>query len=81
MTTKKNLQHVKKKLKADLDDIQPRIDQTTRLMPVEADIQQLKPRLQASTNRLPLLICRCPTDQRAIRFQYDAIQGKAEGNQ
>jgi DNA repair exonuclease SbcCD ATPase subunit len=73
---KKEISARKKNLKADLEDIQPRIDQTSRLMPeaqewaaIEAEIANV----EAEINAIDELI----SDRaKAIRSQYDDIQAK-----
>ncbi len=68
----------KKKLKDDLDNIQPRIDQTTRLTPEArnwAEIESDIAKMQARINEIDELIA---DRAKAIRGQYEEIQRKQE---
>lgn len=73
---KKELSARKKKLKDDLDDIQPRIDQTARLMPETKDFAAIE--LEISEIDAELVgISKLMSDRsEAIRGQYEGIQQK-----
>lgn len=75
---KKELSARKKKLKADLDDIQPRIDQTTRLMPTEADYTAIEAEIASIDKQIAAIELQMSDRSKAIREQYDEIQRKQE---
>lgn len=75
---KREISARKKKLKDDLDNIQPRIDQTTRLTPEAknwAEIESDIAKMQARINEIDELIA---DRAKAIRGQYEEIQRKQE---
>ena len=73
---KKELSARKKKLKADLDDIQPRIDQTTRLMPANSDFEAIEKEIAEVDEKIKAIDEQLADRAKAIRGQYDAIQAK-----
>lgn len=73
---KKELAARKKKLKADLENIQPRIDQTTRLMPAEQDWKELEQRIELINKEIAQIDEMLADSAKANRAQYDLIQAK-----
>jgi len=73
---KKELSARKKKLKDDLENIQPRIDQTTRLMPENRDFKAIENEIAEIDNQIKAIDLEISDKAAAIRGQYDEIQGK-----
>lgn len=66
----------KKKAKEELDDIQPRIDQTTKLMPANRDFAAIEFEIEAIDKKIIVIDCMVSDRSKAINGQYDAIQEK-----
>ncbi|MBV5348900.1 AAA family ATPase [bacterium] len=73
---KKELSARKKKLKDDLDDIQPRIDQTTRLMPETKDFDGIESEIVGIERKIKGIDMQLSDRSAAIREQYEGIQQK-----
>ncbi len=73
---KKELAARKKKLKSDLENIQPRIDQTTRLMPAEQAWKELETRIDLINKEIAQIDEILADSAKANRAQYEAIQEK-----
>ena len=73
---KKELSARKKKLKSDLENIQPRIDQTTRLMPAEQDWKELEKKIDLINKEIAQIDEILADSAKANRAQYEAIQAK-----
>lgn len=73
---KKELAARKKKLKADLENIQPRIDQTTRLMPAEQDWKELEKQIDLINKEIAQIDEMLADSAKANQAQYEAIQEK-----
>lgn len=73
---KKELSARKKKLKDDLENIQPKIDQTTRLMPEQKDFQSIESELRLTEEFISAIDLQISDKAAAIRGQYDEIQEK-----
>ena len=73
---KKELSTRKKKLKADLDDIQPRIDQTSRLMPESADWKEIEQTIKQVEKQIRDIETMMSDRAAAIRGQFEEIQAK-----
>lgn len=73
---KKSLSARKKKLKEDLENIQPRIDQTSRLMPEAADYSAIEAELATIDEQMKAIDLQLSDRAAAIRGQYEEIQGK-----
>ena len=71
---KKELAVRKKRLKADLDEIQPRIDQTQRLMPESADFLALEKELANIEVEIAKTDKAISDITERIRLQYEAVQ-------
>ena len=71
---KKELAVRKKRLKADLDEIQPRIDQTQRLMPESADFLALEKGLANIEVEIAKTDKAISDITERIRLQYEAVQ-------
>lgn len=72
---KKSLSARKKKLKEDLENIQPRIDQTSRLMPEMADYSAIEKELANVDEQMKAIDEQLSDRSKAIRSQYEEIQG------
>lgn len=66
----------KKKLKDELDTIQPRIDQTHRLMPENADFDALEVEIESLEKQLADIDQSISDKTSAIRKQYQGVQKK-----
>ena len=66
----------KKKLKDELDTIQPRIDQTHRLMPENADFDALEVEIESLEKQLADIDQSISDKTAAIRKQYQGVQEK-----
>ena len=73
---KKELSARKKKLKDDLDNIQPRIDQTTKLMPEQKDFASIEGEIILTDELIQAIDLQISDKAAAIRGQYDEIQEK-----
>jgi DNA repair exonuclease SbcCD ATPase subunit len=73
---KKEIAAKKKKAKTELDDIQPRIDQTTRLMPENKDFAAIEREIKSIDNEITVIDGMIADRSKAIRGQYEAIQEK-----
>jgi DNA repair exonuclease SbcCD ATPase subunit len=73
---KKELSARKKKLKDDLDNIQPRIDQTVKLMPQNKDFASLEGEINLIDDLIIGIELQISDKATAIRGQYDDIQEK-----
>lgn len=73
---KKEIAARKRKLNEAMDDIQPRIDQTTRLMPEVKDFEALERELSEVDAELVMISKQMSDRSEAIRGQYTDIQEK-----
>lgn len=73
---KKEIAARKRKLKEDLENIQPRIDQTTRLMPEAKDVEQLNKELSEIELKITTVEDSIADRSAAIRTQYEGVQQK-----
>lgn len=73
---KKELSARKKKLKDDLDNIQPRIDQTTKLMPEQKDFASIEGEIVLTDELIQAIDLQISDKAAAIRGQYNEIQEK-----
>ncbi|NCB40370.1 MAG: hypothetical protein EOM80_16545 [Erysipelotrichia bacterium] len=73
---KKEIAARKRKLKEDLENIQPRIDQTTRLMPEAKDVEQLNTELAGIEKQITEVEDSIADRSAAIRTQYEGVQQK-----
>ena len=73
---KKELSARKKKLKDDLENIQPKIDQTTRLMPEAKDFEAIESEIVLTDELIKAIDLQISDKATAIRGQYDEIQEK-----
>ena len=73
---KKELSARKKKLKDDLENIQPKIDQTTRLMPEAKDFEAIAGEILLTDELIKAIDLQISDKATAIRGQYDEIQEK-----
>jgi uncharacterized coiled-coil DUF342 family protein len=73
---KKEISAKKKKLKEDLDNISPRIDQTTRLMPEAKDWDKIASEIDDIDEQIKRIDQQMTDRAAAIRGQYDEIQAK-----
>ena len=73
---KKELSARKKKLKDDLENIQPKIDQTTRLMPQQKDFEAIAGEILLTDELIKAIDLQISDKATAIRGQYDEIQAK-----
>ncbi len=71
---KRELSSRKKRLKADLDEIQPRIDQTQRLMPEMTDFATLEEELASIEVDIATTDKAISDVTERVRLQYEAIQ-------
>lgn len=76
---KKELSALKKKLKADLDNIQPKIDQTARLMPEEDNFDVIERDIHNAEAKIRDIDEFLSDGTEAIRKQYESIQQR-QGN-
>lgn len=75
---KKEISARKKKLKADLDDIQPKIDQTVRLMPEAIDFESVEAAIADTDKAIAEIDLQMNDRAAAIRVQYDEIQNSQD---
>ncbi len=73
---KREIASRKKKLKEDLGNIQPRIDQTTRLMPSDVDYSALSVELEGVEKSIAQVDESIADTTKAIRQQYEGVQAK-----
>jgi DNA repair exonuclease SbcCD ATPase subunit len=73
---KREISAKKKRLKDDLEQIQPRIDQTQKLMPESADFDTLEAEIKDYENQIANIDKAIGDKSEAIRQQYDAVQTK-----
>jgi hypothetical protein len=73
---KKELSARKKKLKDDLENIQPKIDQTTRLMPEQKNFESIQTEIDLTEDFIAAIDLQISDKATAIRGQYDEIQAK-----
>jgi chromosome segregation ATPase len=73
---KKELSARKKKLKDDLEDIQPRIDQTNRLMPEAKDFAAIENEIKDIEQQIAAIDLQIADRSKAIRSKYQSIQDK-----
>jgi DNA repair exonuclease SbcCD ATPase subunit len=73
---KKELSARKKKLKDDLENIQPRIDQTAKLMPEQKDFQSIESEINLTEDFITAIDLQISDKAKAISNQYDEIQEK-----
>lgn len=73
---KKEISAKKKKAKEELETIQPRIDQTTKLMPASRDFAAIESEIKGIDNEVLVIDEQIQDLSKAIRGQYEAIQGK-----
>ena len=73
---KRELSARKKKLKDELDTIQPRIDQTHKLMPENTDFAALETEITSLTSQIQAIDEAITDKTKVIRLQYEATQKK-----
>lgn len=73
---KKELAARKKKLNEDLADIQPKIDQTTKLMPEQIDVAEYQKQVRDIEFQIAGIERQIADKSEAIRGQYEGIQAK-----
>ena len=66
----------KKKAKEELETVQPRIDQTTKLMPANRDFAAIEAEIKRIDNEIIVLDEQIQDRSKAIRGQYEAVQQK-----
>lgn len=71
---KRELSLRKKRLKADLDEIQPRIDQTQKLMPETIDFSTLEEELAGIEADIATTDKAISDETERVRLQYEAVQ-------
>lgn len=71
---KKEIAATKKRLQADLDQIQPRIDQTNRMMPESVDEQAINAKIADCDARIAALDNQIADASAAVRASYEAAQ-------
>lgn len=71
---KRELSSRKKRLKSDLDEIQPRIDQTQKLMPETTDFSALEENLAGIEAEIATTDKAISDATERVRLQYDAVQ-------
>lgn len=75
---KRELSSRKKRLKDDLAQIQPRIDQTSRLMPGKEDYSELERQLVEIDTEITTIDKAIADKTTAIRQQYEGVQAKQQ---
>ena len=75
---KREISAKKKRLKDDLEQIQPRIDQTQKLMPESADFDTLQLEIEDYENQIANIDKAIGDKSEAIRQQYEAVQAKQD---
>ena len=73
---KREISARKKKLKDELDTIQPRIDQTHKLMPENVDFAALEVEIESLENQIKNIDEAITDKTKAIRQQYESVQAK-----
>ena len=73
---KREISARKKKLKDELDTIQPRIDQTHKLMPEKVDFTALEVEIESLENQIKNIDEAIADKTKAIRQQYESVQAK-----
>lgn len=73
---KREISARKKKLKDELDTIQPRIDQTHKLMPENVDFAALEVEIESLENQIKNVDEAIADKTKAIRQQYESVQVK-----
>lgn len=73
---RKELAARKKKLKDDLDDISPKIDQTRRLMPEDFDTATIEAEIAKVDAQIASIDKQMSDHSEAIRAQYEGVQAK-----
>ena len=73
---KKEIAAKKKKAKEELDDIQPRIDQTAKLMPEARDFAAIEKEIKDIDEAISRIDIQLQDRSKALRGQFEAIQGK-----
>jgi chromosome segregation ATPase len=73
---KREISARKKKLKDELDTIQPRIDQTHKLMPEKVDFAALEVEIESLENQIKDIDQAIADKSAAVRQQYEAVQKK-----
>lgn len=73
---KREISARKKKLKDELDTIQPRIDQTHKLMPENVDFAALEVEIESLENQIKNIDEAIADKTKAIRQQYESVQAK-----
>lgn len=73
---KREISARKKKLKDELDTIQPRIDQTHKLMPEKVDFTALEVEIESLENQIKNIDEAITDKTKAIRQQYESVQAK-----
>lgn len=73
---KKELSARKKKLKDDLEDIQPKINQTTKLMPEQKDFNLIESEINAAERLIENIDLKISDKSKAVSGQYEEIQKK-----
>lgn len=73
---KKELTARKKKLKDDLEDIQPKINQTTKLMPEQKDFNLIESEINAADKLIENIDLQISDKSKALSGQYEEIQKK-----
>lgn len=73
---KREISARKKKLKDELDTIQPRIDQTHKLMPEKVDFTALEVEIESLENQIKNIDESIADKTKAIRQQYESTQAK-----
>lgn len=71
---KKEIAATKKRLQADLDQIQPRIDQTNRMMPEAVDEQAINAKIADCDARIAALDNQIADASASVRASYEAAQ-------
>jgi chromosome segregation ATPase len=73
---KREISARKKKLKDELEQIQPRIDQTHKLMPETSDFAAIEKQIAGLENQIKIIDLSISDKVAAIREQYEAVQKK-----
>ncbi len=73
---KREISARKRKLKDELEQIQPRIDQTHKLMPENADFTAIEKEIESLEKQIKAIDDAIGDKTKAIRMQYEAAQSK-----
>lgn len=73
---KREISARKKKLKDELDTVQPRIDQTHKLMPENIDFAALEVEIESLENQIKDIDQAIADKSTAVRQQYESVQAK-----